>query len=74
MFLSTINRNLRSFITAIIGAEYIFNILPKGTHEYEKFIRPSELASYMSKAKVRLLKTKACSIIQLRITHTLIMI
>ena len=40
MFLSTINRNLRSFITAIIGAEYIFNILPKGTHEYEKFIHP----------------------------------
>ena len=58
MFLSTINRNLRSFITAIIGAEYIFNILPKGTHEYEKFIHPSELASYMSKAQVRLIENK----------------
>jgi 2-polyprenyl-6-hydroxyphenyl methylase/3-demethylubiquinone-9 3-methyltransferase len=40
---STINRNLKSFIFAIIGAEYILNLLPKGTHEYKKFIKPSEL-------------------------------
>ena len=43
LFLSTINKNPRSWITAIVGAEYIFNILPKGTHDYEKLIKPSEL-------------------------------
>ena len=47
MFLSTLNRNPRSFITAILGAEYIFNILPKGTHEWAKFIKPSELEGFM---------------------------
>ena len=47
LFLSTINRNPRSWITAIVGAEYIFNILPKGTHEYDKFIKPSELINMM---------------------------
>ena len=41
-----LNRNARSFVTAIVGAEYIFNILPKGTHEWEKFIKPSELEKY----------------------------
>ena len=45
MFLSTLNRNPRSFVTAILGAEYIFNILPKGTHEWSKFIKPSELSA-----------------------------
>lgn len=43
IFFSTINRNPKSFLLAIIGAEYILNLLPKGTHEYEKLIRPSEL-------------------------------
>ena len=47
LFLSTINRNPRSWITAIVGAEYIFSILPKGTHEFEKFIKPSELLQMM---------------------------
>ncbi len=58
MFLSTINRNPRSFITAILGAEYIFNVLPQGTHEYHKFLKPSELASFMMQAKIRLEETK----------------
>ena len=40
---STINRNLKSFLFAIVGAEYVLNLLPKGTHEYKKFIKPSEL-------------------------------
>ena len=44
---STINRNPKSFLFAIIGAEYILNLLPKGTHEYKKFIKPSELSSMM---------------------------
>ena len=42
LFFSTLNRNLISFFISIIGAEYIFNILPKGTHDYKNFIKPSE--------------------------------
>jgi 2-polyprenyl-6-hydroxyphenyl methylase / 3-demethylubiquinone-9 3-methyltransferase len=45
VFFSTLNRNPKSFLFAILGAEYVLNLLPKGTHEYAKFIRPSELAS-----------------------------
>ena len=44
VFFSTLNRNAKSFLFAIVGAEYILNLLPRGTHEYAKFIRPSELA------------------------------
>jgi 2-polyprenyl-6-hydroxyphenyl methylase/3-demethylubiquinone-9 3-methyltransferase len=58
MFLSTLNRNPRSFITAIVGAEYIFNVLPKGTHEWSKFIKPAELEKYMRQAQVSLLESK----------------
>ena len=47
IFFSTINRNPKSFLFAIVGAEYILNLLPKGTHEYEKFIKPSELIQMM---------------------------
>jgi 2-polyprenyl-6-hydroxyphenyl methylase/3-demethylubiquinone-9 3-methyltransferase len=43
VFFSTINRNPKSFLFAIVGAEYVLNILPRGTHEYARFIRPSEL-------------------------------
>lgn len=42
-FFSTLNRNPKSFVFAIVGAEYVLNLLPKGTHEYAKFIKPSEL-------------------------------
>ena len=44
VFFSTLNRNPKSFLFAIVGAEYVLNMLPRGTHEYAKFIRPSELA------------------------------
>ena len=44
---STINRNPKSFLFAIIGAEYILNLLPIGTHEFNKFIKPSELSKMM---------------------------
>ncbi len=50
VFLSTINRNPKSFAMAIVGAEYILKLLPKGTHEYAKFIRPSELANWCRSA------------------------
>ena len=46
VFFSTINRNTKAFMFAIVGAEYLLKLLPRGTHEYAKMIRPSELASY----------------------------
>jgi 2-polyprenyl-6-hydroxyphenyl methylase/3-demethylubiquinone-9 3-methyltransferase len=46
VFFSTINRNPKSFLFAIVGAEYLLNLLPRGTHEYAKMIRPSELAAH----------------------------
>lgn len=46
VFFSTINRNAKAFALAIVGAEYILNLLPRGTHEYAKFLKPSELAHY----------------------------
>ncbi|MFZ9070178.1 MAG: bifunctional 2-polyprenyl-6-hydroxyphenol methylase/3-demethylubiquinol 3-O-methyltransferase UbiG [Burkholderiaceae bacterium] len=51
---STLNRNPKSFLFAIVGAEYILKLLPKGTHEYAKFIKPSELASYARAAGLEL--------------------
>jgi 2-polyprenyl-6-hydroxyphenyl methylase/3-demethylubiquinone-9 3-methyltransferase len=44
VFLSTLNRNPKSYLLAVIGAEYVLNLLPRGTHDYAKFIKPSELA------------------------------
>mgnify|MGYP000164383215 CR=1 FL=1 len=46
VFFSTLNRNPKSYLFAVIGAEYVLNMLPKGTHEYAKFIKPSELAEW----------------------------
>ena len=46
VYFSTLNRNPKSFLFAIVGAEYVLNLLPKGTHQYEKFIRPSELHNW----------------------------
>jgi 2-polyprenyl-6-hydroxyphenyl methylase / 3-demethylubiquinone-9 3-methyltransferase len=50
VFFSTINRNPKSYLFAVIGAEYILNMLPRGTHEYEKFIKPSELGQWSRSA------------------------
>jgi 2-polyprenyl-6-hydroxyphenyl methylase/3-demethylubiquinone-9 3-methyltransferase len=46
LFFSTINRNPKAYLFAVIGAEYVLRLLPRGTHEYEKFIKPSELAQH----------------------------
>jgi len=46
VFFSTLNRNPKSYLFAIIGAEYVLNLLPRGTHDYAKFIKPSELAQW----------------------------
>ncbi len=50
VFVSTLNRNLKSFLVAIVGAEYLLSVLPRGTHEYERFIRPSEMARWARQA------------------------
>ena len=50
LFVSTINRNPKSFLFAIVGAEYVLKMLPKGTHEWKKFIRPSEMSDYLRHA------------------------
>jgi len=50
LFLSTINRNPKAYLFAIVGAEHLLKMLPKGTHDFKKFIRPSELGSYVRKA------------------------
>ena len=50
VFFSTINRNPKSYLLAVIGVEYILRMLPKGTHEYAKFIRPSELGEWIRNA------------------------
>ncbi len=50
VFFSTINRTPKAWLTAVVGAEYLMNILPRGTHEYARFIRPSELAAWMRAA------------------------
>jgi 2-polyprenyl-6-hydroxyphenyl methylase/3-demethylubiquinone-9 3-methyltransferase len=55
LIVSTINRNPLAFAVAIVGAEYVTRVLPRGTHEYLKFIRPSELARWGREAQLELL-------------------
>jgi len=55
IFFSTINRNPKSYLFAIVGAEYLLRLLPRGTHDYEKFIRPSELEAWARHAGLKLL-------------------
>ena len=58
VFFSTINRNAKAFAFAIVGAEYVLGLLPRGTHEYAKFIRPSELALSCRSAQLDIMQTK----------------
>lgn len=58
VYFSSLNRNLKSFLFAIVGAEYVLKLLPKGTHEYNKFIRPSELARYCREAGLEISGTR----------------
>lgn len=58
IFFSTLNRNPKSYLFAIIGAEYILQLLPKGTHQYEKFIKPSELAQFTRAAGLEVQQLK----------------
>lgn len=54
VFFSTINRNPKSYLFAILGAEYVLNLLPRGTHDYARFIKPSELAAWSRDSKLDL--------------------
>ncbi len=56
LYFSTINRNPKAFLLAIVGAEYVLNMLPRGTHEYAKFIKPSELARWLREAGLELVE------------------
>ena len=61
LFFSTLNRNPKSYLFAIIGAEYILKLLPKGTHEYAKFIKPSELVAFTRNAGLEMIGIKGLS-------------
>jgi 2-polyprenyl-6-hydroxyphenyl methylase / 3-demethylubiquinone-9 3-methyltransferase len=61
IFLSTLNRNPKAFALAIVGAEYLLKLLPRGTHEYARFIKPSELAQYCRDAGLELRASKGLS-------------
>jgi 2-polyprenyl-6-hydroxyphenyl methylase / 3-demethylubiquinone-9 3-methyltransferase len=56
LFFSTLNRNPKSFLFAIVGAEYVLNLLPKGTHDYAKFIKPSELSGAVRRAGLEIIE------------------
>ena len=58
LFFSTINRNAKAFLFAIVGAEHVLELLPKGTHQYAKFIRPSELARWCRDARLDLVESR----------------
>ncbi|HEY8069388.1 MAG TPA: bifunctional 2-polyprenyl-6-hydroxyphenol methylase/3-demethylubiquinol 3-O-methyltransferase UbiG [Burkholderiales bacterium] len=58
VFFSTINRNPKSYLFAVIGAEYLLKMLPKGTHDYQRFIKPSELSRWCREAALRPLELK----------------
>jgi 2-polyprenyl-6-hydroxyphenyl methylase/3-demethylubiquinone-9 3-methyltransferase len=58
VFFSTLNRNVKSYLFAVVGAEYIAQMLPKGTHDYARFIRPSELAAFARAAGLQEVEVK----------------
>ena len=58
VFFSTLNRSPKSFLLAVVGAEYVLNMLPRGTHEYAKMIKPSELASFCRAVELDLRQTR----------------
>ena len=58
VFLSTLNRNPKSYLLSIVGAEYILGMLPKGTHDYASFIKPSELATWCRQAGLELIDSR----------------
>lgn len=70
-FFATINRNPKSFLFAIVGAEYVLNLLPRGTHEYAKFIKPSELCAHARAAQLNVAEIVGMSYNPLTKVYTL---
>jgi len=71
LYFSTINRNPKAFLFAIVGAEYVLRLLPWGTHDYQKFIRPSELAGWLRAAQLQLRELTGMTYNPLTRTYTL---
>jgi 2-polyprenyl-6-hydroxyphenyl methylase / 3-demethylubiquinone-9 3-methyltransferase len=71
VFFSTLNRNPKSYLLAVIGAEYLLNLLPRGTHDYAKFIKPSELAQFCRNAELSLADLTGMSYHPLHKTYSL---
>jgi 2-polyprenyl-6-hydroxyphenyl methylase/3-demethylubiquinone-9 3-methyltransferase len=71
LFVSTINRSPKAWLFAVVGAEYLLNMLPRGTHDYAKFIRPSELAAFARAAGLTLGELKGMSYNLLTKTYSL---
>ena len=61
VFFSTLNRNPKAYLFAVIGAEYVLNLLPKGTHDYAKFIKPSELSNWVRQANLNVSEMRGMS-------------
>ncbi|MDO8414281.1 MAG: bifunctional 2-polyprenyl-6-hydroxyphenol methylase/3-demethylubiquinol 3-O-methyltransferase UbiG [Gallionellaceae bacterium] len=71
VFFSTLNRNLKSYMMAVIGAEYLLKMLPRGTHDYAKFIKPSELAQFCRNAGLQVADMSGMSYHPLTKTYSL---
>jgi 2-polyprenyl-6-hydroxyphenyl methylase/3-demethylubiquinone-9 3-methyltransferase len=71
LFVSTINRNLKSFIMAIVGAEYIARLVPRGTHEYDRLLKPSEIARFARAAGLDVIDVSGLQYDPVRETCTL---
>lgn len=71
VFFSTLNRNPKSFLFAIVGAEYVLNLIPRGTHRYESFIKPSELARAARQANLKMVKISGLSYHPLNKTYAI---
>ena len=71
LFFSTLNRNPKAYLLAVLGAEYVLNLLPKGTHDYKKFIKPSELASFMRQAGLEMVDIAGMSFNPLSDTYSI---
>jgi 2-polyprenyl-6-hydroxyphenyl methylase/3-demethylubiquinone-9 3-methyltransferase len=71
VFFSTINRNLKSYLLAVIGAEYVLKLLPRGTHDYARFVKPSELARHCRDAGLAVREIKGMTYNPLTRTYAL---
>lgn len=71
LFFSTLNRNPKAYLLAVLGAEYVLNLLPKGTHDFKKFIKPSELAGFLREAGLEMIDIAGMSFNPLTDTYSI---